>query len=64
MKWQLLQKKILLIKLGIRKDGAASVNKESMNKSTLEFWIDGTPRLLIIPFFCYPPQPYSALPVY
>ena len=26
--------------------------------------IDGTPYLLIIPFFCQPPQPYSALLVY
>ena len=31
---------------------------------TLEFRIDGTSRLLIIPFFCHPPQPYSSLPVY
>ena len=34
---------------------------------TLELRIDGTPRILIIPFFVTllsPPQPYSALPVY
>ena len=33
MKWLLLQTKILLLKSGIRKDDAVSVNKESMNRS-------------------------------
>ena len=32
MKWLLLQTKKLLLKSGIRKDVAVSVNKESMNK--------------------------------
>ena len=32
LKWLLLQIKIFLLKLGIRKDVAISVNKESMNK--------------------------------
>ena len=32
MKWMLLQIKVFLLKLGIRKDVAVSVNKKSMNK--------------------------------
>ena len=34
MKWLLPQTKILLLKSGIRKDVAASINKKSMNKSS------------------------------
>ena len=33
MKWLLLQIKIFLLKSGIRKDVAVSMNKESMNES-------------------------------
>ena len=36
MKWLLLQINILLLKSGIRKDVAVSVNKKSMNKSISE----------------------------
>ena len=42
LKWLLLQIKIFLLKLGVRKDVAVSVNKESMNKSSYntlhKFW--------------------------
>ena len=34
MKWLLLKTKILLLKLGIRKDVAASVYKDAMNKNS------------------------------
>ena len=34
MKWLLLQTKILLLKSGIRKNVAVSLNKELMNKSS------------------------------
>ena len=34
MKWLLLQTKALLLKSGVRKDVAVSVDKESINKSS------------------------------
>ena len=41
MKCLFLQTKILLLKSGIRKDVAVSINKESMNKSSSKLYFSG-----------------------
>ena len=41
MKWLLLQTRILLLKSGIRKDVAVSINKESMNNGSSKMYFSG-----------------------